>query len=32
MAAEEKDDTTPHIVLMNSEEQYSLMPKEHRSA
>jgi MbtH protein len=27
MAADEKDDTTPYVVLMNIEEQYSLMPK-----
>src|ERR1700759_4650548 len=25
--ADEKDDTTPYVVLMNIEEQYSLMPK-----
>src|SRR4051812_28304805 len=27
MASDEKDDTTPYVVLMNIEEQYSLMPK-----
>jgi MbtH protein len=27
MASDEKDDTTPYVVLMNCEEQYSLMPK-----
>jgi len=27
MAADEKDETTPYVVLMNIEEQYSLMPK-----
>jgi len=27
MAADEKDDTIPYVVLMNIEEQYSLMPK-----
>ena len=27
MTSDEKDDTTPYVVLMNIEEQYSLMPK-----
>jgi len=27
MASDEKDETTPYVVLMNIEEQYSLMPK-----
>jgi MbtH protein len=27
MASDDKDDTTPYVVLMNIEEQYSLMPK-----
>src|SRR3954471_23669999 len=27
MASDEKDDTIPYVVLMNIEEQYSLMPK-----
>jgi MbtH protein len=27
MASDETEDTTPYVVLMNCEEQYSLMPK-----